>query len=109
MDYEGDFNDYHQDESDDPREAEENLLAQEEPEGEGEFTDEELLQIDTVNYAAYKSVCDILHIHEEGEEEWGDTLPWDMEWIGELSDLIVGFICERFHKDEKEIYPYLER
>ena len=78
-------------------------------EGEGEFTDEELLQIDTVNYAAYKSVCDILHIHEEGEEEWGDTLPWDMEWIGELSDLIVGFICERFHKDEKEIYPYLER
>lgn len=103
MDYEGDFNDYHQDESDDPREAEENLLAQEEVEEEDEFTDEELLQIGAVNYAAYTAVCDILHF----DAETGD-LPWDMEWIGELSDLIVGFICERFHKEEMEIYPYKE-
>ena len=67
------------------------------------LTDEEVMQIDTVNYAAYQAVCDVLHADPATEE-----IPWDMEWIGELSDLIVGFICEKFHKEEMEIYPYRE-
>ena len=67
------------------------------------LTDEEVMQIGTVNYAAYQAVCDVLHADPATEE-----IPWDMEWIGELSDLIVGFICETFHKEEMEIYPYRE-
>lgn len=70
---------------------------------ERELTDAELSQVCAVNGAAYDAVCSILHI-EDTEEQ----LPWDMEWIGELSDLIVQFICERFHKEEMEIYPYID-
>jgi hypothetical protein len=45
----------------------------------------QLAQIDTVNYAAYKAVCEILNVDPEDED---NGIPWDIEWIGELSDIL---------------------
>ena len=68
------------------------------------LTDEEVMQIGTVNYAAYQAVCDVLHADPATEE-----IPWDMEWIGEVSDVLVDAICKQLGKSEQEIYPSIER
>ena len=72
-------------------------------EKEKELTDQQLAQIDTVHNLAYFATLRILGIEDDS------LLPWDMEWIGEVSDVLVDAICKQFGKSEQEIYPSIER
>lgn len=63
-----------------------------------ELTDAQLDQCNLVNGVAYQALCDIL----------GEELPWDMEWIGEVSDVLVEWAIHLSGKTEMELYPYLD-
>jgi len=68
---------------------------QEEFEG---LTDSQLEQCDLVNGVAYQAICDIT----------GGELPWNMEWIGEVSDVLVQWAMRLTGRSEMELYPYLD-
>ena len=67
---------------------------------ERELTDAEIRQIDHVHETAYNTICELLGTNE---------LLWNMEWIGELADCMVGIACEHFGLLEEDLYPYLEQ
>lgn len=75
-----------------------NLMKQVEILQTSDLTDAEVEQVDTVHNSIFTAVKNIL----------GEDLTWDMEWIGEVADLVVGYICRKLNKDEHIIYPFRE-
>ena len=66
---------------------------------ERELTEAEIRQQDKVQNACHKLVCDLVD----------DTLEWDMEWIGDLADLVTDIVCNRLKlATEEDFYPYIE-
>jgi hypothetical protein len=67
---------------------------------ERELTQPEIDQQDKVQNACHKLVCDLVD----------DTLEWDMEWIGDLADLVTDIVCNRLKLAKEEaFYPYMEK
>ena len=66
-----------------------------------ELTPSQVALVDKINNIAYRCMLELLGKTEK-------ELPWDMEWIGELSDDLATHAI-RFHgKTEMEVYPYIE-
>lgn len=63
-----------------------------------EFTRAELEQLDLIDGIAYQAVCDLA----------GEQLEWDIEWIGQVSELLAEIVCKLTGKSEMEVYPYFE-
>jgi hypothetical protein len=55
-----------------------------------------LQQVDSVHNLCYSTICELA----------GQSVPWDIEWIGWLSDKLQEIICERLKlMTEEEFYP----
>jgi len=66
---------------------------------ERELTEAEIAQQDKVENACHKLVCDLV----------GDTLEWNMEWIGDLAELVTDIVCNRLMLvEEEDFYPHIE-
>jgi hypothetical protein len=63
-----------------------------------ELTDRQSEQVDHIHSTAYNAMKELL----------GEEIEWDMEWIGELCDAMADIAVRFFHKDEMEVYPYIE-
>jgi hypothetical protein len=65
-----------------------------------ELTDAQSHQVDVMHNAAYEVVARIL--------EPLDVEPdWDMEWIGELCDILAGFVEQYMKVPEAFVYPWI--
>jgi hypothetical protein len=67
---------------------------------ERELSEVELRQIDHVNNVAYNAMCDLVCYND---------LPWNIEWIGELSDAMVNIADKYLDIPKEELYPTIER
>ena len=63
-----------------------------------ELTKAQSEQVDHIHNTAYSAMKELIG----GEPEW------DMEWIGEICDVLAKVAVDHFHKTEMEIYPYIE-
>lgn len=63
-----------------------------------ELTERQLEQLDFIDSISYHAMCTLL----------GDELEWDMEWIGEISDVLAGIAEDYFGVSEMDTYPYIE-
>lgn len=66
-----------------------------------QLTDAQLHQLDIINNAAYNAV-------KEALKNLGTTPPWDMEWIGEVSDCIADVAQRYFNVPEVQVYPFID-
>jgi hypothetical protein len=64
-----------------------------------ELTDAQVEQCDVINGIAYRAMCELLG---------NDWLEWDIEWIGEVSDVLASIAERYFGVSEMETYPYIE-
>lgn len=62
------------------------------------LTDEQVDQIDHLQAISYRAMCEVLGYEPE----------WDIEWIGEISDVLCSIAITNFGKTEMEIYPYFD-
>jgi hypothetical protein len=64
---------------------------------ERELTEAEVEKIDRINNVAHNAMCELL----------GDDVEWNMEWIGEISDVLADIAIRFFKADEVVVYPYI--
>lgn len=62
------------------------------------LTDAQLKQIDFINEIAYDAISKLV----------GYNPPWNIEWIGKLSEELASIAVEYFNKDEMKTYPYID-
>lgn len=65
---------------------------------ERELTQEEIAQIDFIQELSYEVMCNLL----------GETLEWDIEWVGKVADALVHIASEQFGYYEDALYPYVK-
>ncbi|GEM_PF-3009071 len=67
-----------------------------------ELTNAQIEQIDNIQHIAYRAMAELIGFDPDVDDYW------EMEWVGELSDVLAELAVEYFGKDEMEIYPYIE-
>ena len=64
-----------------------------------ELTDAQIKQIDLIHNVAYSAMCALFDDKE---------IEWDIEWIGQIADVLADVAVYYFGKTEMEIYPYID-
>jgi len=68
-----------------------------------EFTDDEIERIGVV-YSKIHELVQLLEPHSPHEE-----VEWDMEFIGEIADVIWNYLDSQHICTEQEFYPFIKR
>lgn len=69
------------------------------PQERTELTQREMERLDYVHNAIHALICDLA----------GQEVEWDAEIIGEISDTVEDFVCDRLHiMSDHEFAPYIE-
>jgi len=63
-----------------------------------ELTDKQVEQVDAINGIAYNAMAELLE----------EDVEWNMEWIGEISDVLCDIAIRYFGKKEMDVYPYIK-
>jgi hypothetical protein len=69
------------------------------PQERTELTQRETERLDYVHNAIHTLICDLA----------GQEVEWDAEVIGDISDVVEEFVCDRLHiMPDHEFAPYIE-
>jgi hypothetical protein len=67
-----------------------------------ELTDDDLRQLDKLHNAIYFLLCDVCPNPKKKD------VPWDMEYIGEIAEIVENFAVTKKLCTAQEVNPYIE-